>query len=94
MNSSESARPPITASDLLSRPEYAEVARAVKQRKEMVTAMTRHARFCGLNAEETLVNRHYDKFYRWHMGILSTGYLIKQTGVKYDPSKNLKNQVR
>lgn len=94
MSNSESARPPITASDLLSRPEYAEVARAVQHRKDMVTAMTRHARFCGLDATEAMVNRHYDKFYRWHMGILSTGYLIKQTGVTYNPGKNLKNQVR
>lgn len=62
--------------------EISETVRALNYRKDMVTAMTRHARDQGLDADEALVSRHYDWFHRWHIGVLATGYLMGRTGVK------------
>jgi len=58
----------------------------------MADGILRHCKSVGLDVDRRKILRHYDLFYRWHISILATGYLIKELGIKYKPGypKNYK----
>lgn len=55
-------------------------ARAWRRRK--VSEIQMHAVSIGLNATIEMVDRHFEWFLRWHRKSLSTGHLMKRTGVR------------
>jgi len=57
--------------------------REIQQRKASCEAIAAHARRCGLDVDWRRVNRSYALFVRWRQGRLATGYLIRQTGIKW-----------
>lgn len=51
-------------------------------RRRKVSEIQMHALSVGLDASIAMVDRHFPWFIRWHGGAISTGYLMKQTGVR------------
>lgn len=62
--------------------EFRDAAIYAEERKRKVTAITRHVRAQGLDANEEMVARHFAWFDRYYTGVIAAGYLMNRTGVK------------
>lgn len=58
------------------------MTRAQVWRRRKVSEIQMHALSAGLDASIALVDKHFPWFMRWHAETISTGYLMKQTGVR------------
>lgn len=80
--SSSRRKPPFLADFDEPEGQFRDAAVYAEERKRKVTAITKHAREHGLDANEEMVSRHFAWFDRWFTGVLGTGYLIGRTSVK------------
>lgn len=51
-------------------------------RRRKVSEIQMHALSVGLDASIDMVDKHFPWFLRWHAEAISTGHLMRQTGVR------------
>jgi len=79
---SDDTRAPASPESQLERDPYLMPRGAVEQRLAYCEQIARHARDMHLDATVDMVNYNFAIWRRWHNGLLATGYLMHQTGVK------------
>lgn len=58
---------------------------AARARWKLTQEISDYARARGLDTTPPRVNRHLKIWERWYRGGLATGYLMRQTGVRFIP---------
>lgn len=66
---------------------YQELANQVRERRNMCEHIALILRRKGYDVDWQRINRSYEIFKRYHDGLMSLGYVIRETGIKHVSQK-------